>query len=54
VPLSLAQSLPMTGAVVVCTPQDIALMDARRAVKPPMRWAQAFWMAPLRMQRVHT
>jgi ATP-binding protein involved in chromosome partitioning len=23
----------MTGAVIICTPQDIALMDARRAVK---------------------
>ena len=23
----------MTGAVVICTPQDVALMDARRAVK---------------------
>jgi ATP-binding protein involved in chromosome partitioning len=33
VPLTLAQSIPMTGAVVVCTPQDIALQDARRAVK---------------------
>lgn len=33
VPLSLAQSIPMTGAVIVCTPQDIALIDARRAVK---------------------
>ena len=33
VPLSLAQSIPMTGAVIVCTPQDIALLDARRAVK---------------------
>ncbi|MFQ5490409.1 MAG: Mrp/NBP35 family ATP-binding protein [Phycisphaerae bacterium] len=33
VPLSLAQSIPMTGAVVVCTPQDVALADARRAVK---------------------
>lgn len=32
VPLSLAQSIPMTGAVVICTPQDIALLDARRAV----------------------
>ncbi len=32
VPLTLAQSLPMTGAVVVCTPQDVALQDARRAV----------------------
>ncbi|MCB9850739.1 MAG: Mrp/NBP35 family ATP-binding protein [Phycisphaerales bacterium] len=33
VPLTLAQSIPMTGAVVVCTPQDIALLDARRAVR---------------------
>jgi len=33
VPLSLAQSIPTTGAVVICTPQDIALLDARRAVK---------------------
>ncbi|MFQ5495076.1 MAG: Mrp/NBP35 family ATP-binding protein [Phycisphaerae bacterium] len=33
VPLSLAQSVPMTGSVVVCTPQDVALMDARRAIK---------------------
>lgn len=33
VPLTLAQSIPMTGAVVVCTPQDVALIDARRAVK---------------------
>jgi len=33
VPLSLAQSIPVTGSVVICTPQDIALMDARRAVK---------------------
>lgn len=33
VPLSLAQLIPMTGSVVVCTPQDIALVDARRAVR---------------------
>ncbi len=32
VPLTLAQSLPLTGAVVVCTPQDVALLDAGRAV----------------------
>jgi ATP-binding protein involved in chromosome partitioning len=32
VPLTLAQTIPMTGAVVVCTPQDLALLDARRAV----------------------
>lgn len=33
VPLSLAQSIPMTGSIIVCTPQDIALIDARRAIK---------------------
>ena len=33
VPLTLAQLIPMTGAVVICTPQDVALMDARRAVR---------------------
>ena len=33
VPLTLAQQIPMTGAVVICTPQDVALLDARRAVK---------------------
>ncbi len=33
VPLTLAQQIPMTGSVVICTPQDVALIDARRAVK---------------------
>lgn len=33
VPLSLAQLLPLTGSVVVCTPQRVALEDARRAVR---------------------
>ena len=33
VPLTLSQSIPMTGSVVVCTPQDVALLDATRAVK---------------------
>lgn len=32
VPLTLAQSIPQTGAVIVCTPQDVALADARRAI----------------------
>ena len=32
VPLSLAQALPLTGAVVVCTPQAVALLDAVRAI----------------------
>lgn len=31
IPLTLAQSIPLTGAVVVCTPQDVALLDAVRA-----------------------
>ena len=33
VPLSLAQLLPLTGAVIVCTPQIVAQDDARRAVR---------------------
>jgi ATP-binding protein involved in chromosome partitioning len=33
VPLTLAQLLPLTGAVVVCTPQIVAQDDARRAVR---------------------
>lgn len=32
VSLSLSQLLPVTGAVVVCTPQDVALIDAIKAV----------------------
>jgi len=32
VPISLAQLAPLTGAVVVCTPQDVALLDARKAI----------------------
>ncbi|MBL9086174.1 MAG: Mrp/NBP35 family ATP-binding protein [Planctomycetia bacterium] len=32
VPLSLAQTVPVTGAVVVCTPQDVALLDVKKAV----------------------
>jgi ATP-binding protein involved in chromosome partitioning len=30
--LTLSQLLPLTGAVVVCTPQDVALLDATKAV----------------------
>jgi ATP-binding protein involved in chromosome partitioning len=33
VPLTLSQSLPLNGAVVVCTPQDVALLDAVRAAR---------------------
>lgn len=32
VPLTLAQSVPLSGAAVVTTPQELALADARRAV----------------------
>jgi len=31
--LTLAQKVPLTGAVVVTTPQDIALLDARKGIK---------------------
>ncbi len=31
--LSLSQRVPITGAVIVTTPQDIALLDARKGVK---------------------
>ena len=31
--LTLAQRVPMTGAIVVTTPQDIALIDARKGIK---------------------
>ncbi|MEM6260447.1 MAG: Mrp/NBP35 family ATP-binding protein [Planctomycetota bacterium] len=32
VPLTMAQLLPLTGAVVVCTPQKVAQDDAKRAI----------------------
>jgi ATP-binding protein involved in chromosome partitioning len=32
VALSLSQLLPLTGAVVVCTPQDVALLDVTKAI----------------------
>jgi ATP-binding protein involved in chromosome partitioning len=32
VPISLSQLLPLTGAVVVCTPQQVALLDAVKAI----------------------
>ena len=31
--LSLAQTVPITGAVIVTTPQEVALMDARKGLK---------------------
>ena len=33
VQLTLAQKIPVTGAIIVTTPQDIALLDARRGLK---------------------
>ncbi|GAB3626376.1 iron-sulfur cluster carrier protein ApbC [Pandoraea terrae] len=33
VQLTLAQKVPVTGAVIVTTPQDLALLDARKGVK---------------------
>lgn len=30
--LTLAQNIPVTGAIVVTTPQDIALIDAKKAL----------------------
>ena len=33
IPLTLSQRVPMTGAVIVTTPQDIALLDARKGIK---------------------
>jgi ATP-binding protein involved in chromosome partitioning len=32
VALTLSQLLPLTGAIVVCTPQDVALLDAVKAI----------------------
>jgi ATP-binding protein involved in chromosome partitioning len=32
VALTLSQALPLSGAVVVCTPQDVALLDATKAI----------------------
>ena len=31
-PLTLVQSVPLAGAIVVTTPQDVALIDAKKAV----------------------
>src|SRR3990167_10954895 len=31
--LTLVQTIPLTGAVIVTTPQDVALIDARRAIR---------------------
>ena len=31
--LTLAQKVPVSGAIIVTTPQDIALLDARKGLK---------------------
>jgi ATP-binding protein involved in chromosome partitioning len=31
--LTLVQSIPLTGALIVCTPQDVALLDATKGLK---------------------
>jgi ATP-binding protein involved in chromosome partitioning len=33
IPLTLAQSVPLSGVVIVCTPQDVALADAVKALR---------------------
>lgn len=33
IPLTLSQTVPLTGAVIVCTPQDVALLDAMKALR---------------------
>ncbi len=33
IPLTLAQSIPLSGAVVVCTPQDVAMLDCVKALR---------------------
>ncbi|MCC3264073.1 Mrp/NBP35 family ATP-binding protein, partial [Paenibacillus polymyxa] len=33
VALTLAQKVPVVGAVIVTTPQDVALLDARKGLK---------------------
>jgi ATP-binding protein involved in chromosome partitioning len=45
IPLTLAQSIPLTGAVIVCTPQDVALLDAVKA----LRMYQKLGVTPLGM-----
>ncbi len=33
IPLTLAQTIPLAGFLIVCTPQDVAVMDAVRALQ---------------------
>jgi hypothetical protein len=41
--LTLSQRVPLTGAVIVTTPQDIALLDAKRASRCSRRSACRSW-----------
>ena len=43
--LTLSQRVPMTGAVVVTTPQDIALLDAKKASRCLKKSACRFWVS---------
>lgn len=43
--LTLAQKIPVTGAVIVTTPQDIALLDARKGLKMFEKSAFPFWVS---------
>lgn len=43
--LTLAQNIPVTGAVVVTTPQDIALIDAKKASSCSRRWRCRYWVS---------
>ena len=42
--LTLSQRVPMTGAVIVTTPQDIALLDAKKASVCSRKSACRFWV----------
>ena len=41
--LTLAQKVPVSGAIIVTTPQDIALLDARKGLKMLKKWKCRFW-----------
>ncbi len=42
--LTLSQRVPLTGAVIVTTPQDIALLDAKKASRCLTKWGCPFWV----------
>ena len=41
--LTLAQQVPVSGAIIVTTPQDIALLDARKGSRCSRRWKCRCW-----------